>query len=142
MNNTSDKALTRWLLRVLNDPKYGAIRAAEDNERVLGAISAVIALLERDIKGDAPSRDEWDRAAAEVGWAAREAAEAAARAAARAARWAVWAATGAADVGWAAEAGWAAAGAVRAAWWTAAEAAGAVRKAQLNWTIKLLSLTS
>ena len=78
---------SRWLLRVLNNPKYGAIRAAEGDERALGAISAVIALLERDIKGDAPPRKEWGAAMAGAAAAALAdgAGETAAGAAAKAA---------------------------------------------------------
>ena len=121
---------SRWLLRILNDPEYGAKSAG--NKRALKVIRAVIALLERDIKGDAPSREEWTEAAA-------LAAEAAAATWA-AARWvAVWAAgtaaeEGAETVGAARVAAWAA----RAAAWAAeAEVAAKVAaKAVARWAAK------
>ena len=118
---------SHWLLWVLGNPQYGAIRAAEGDERTLGAVRTVIALLERDVKGDSPSREEWDRAdaaAARVAdgaetmateWATR-AAWAAARGRGLAVAWAAWAAAQGMAAQWAADAAWAGMTAQWAAW--------------------------
>jgi len=77
------------------------------NEVVLAACRTVIALLDREIAGDSPTKDEWTVAAA-AAWAAEAAAQRRARAAAEAAAWAAEAAARA-EAAWTAWAAWAAA---------------------------------
>ena len=53
------RVIDRWLLDILADPEMGVRRHTADGSAQWIAVDAVIALYERRLAGDEPTRDEW-----------------------------------------------------------------------------------
>jgi hypothetical protein len=77
------RVIDRWLLDILADPEMGVRRHTADGSAQWIAVDAVIALYERRLAGDEPTRDEWiaARRAAAAAYASAYAAYASAYAA-------------------------------------------------------------
>jgi hypothetical protein len=64
------RVIDRWLLDILADPEMGVRGLIADGSAQRTAVDAVVALYERRLAGDEPTRDEWittRRAAADAG---------------------------------------------------------------------------